>query len=97
MVAMLDISVPSPKATPVLIKRFPGTLKALISPGSTMNPREMAVLLEAPSPNQSKSFKKKPFGMPTREMRVVGFLPFPATAPISVSQASMKESIIDSE
>ena len=69
-------------------------LNALISPGSTMNPREIAVFLEAPSPNQSRSFKKNPFGIPTREMREIGFFPFPETALTSPSQALMKESII---
>jgi hypothetical protein len=61
-----------------------------------MNPREIAVFLEAPSPNQSRSFKKNPFGIPTREMREIGLLPFPETALTIASQAPMKESIIGS-
>jgi len=73
------------------------TLNALISPGSTMNPREMAVLREAPSPNQRRSFRKNPFGIPTREMREMGSLPFPETALTKASQAPIKESIIGAE
>jgi len=46
---------------------------ALISPGSTMNPRDIAVFFEPPSPNQSRSFKKNPFVIPTREMRDAGW------------------------
>jgi hypothetical protein len=61
-----------------------------------MNPREIAVFLEAPSPNQSRSFKKNPFGIPTREIREDGFLPLPETAVTNVSQAPIKESIIGS-
>jgi hypothetical protein len=61
-----------------------------------MNPLEIAVFLEAPSPNQSKSFKKNPFGIPTREIRETGLLPFPETALTSASQAPMNESIISS-
>jgi hypothetical protein len=62
-----------------------------------MNPRDIAVFLEAPSPNQSRSFKKNPFGIPTREIREVGLLPFPAATLTNVSQAAKKESIIDWE
>lgn len=35
-----------------------------------MNPRDTAVRSEAPSPNQSRSFKKKPLGIPSRLIRV---------------------------
>jgi hypothetical protein len=62
-----------------------------------MNPRDIAVFLEAPSPNQSRSFKKNPFGIPTREIREVGLLPFPEATLTNVSQAAKKESIIDWE
>jgi hypothetical protein len=73
------------------------TLKALISPGSTVNPREIVVFLEAPSPNQRRSFKKNPFGIPTREIREVGPGSFPETTLTSASQAPIKESIIGLE
>jgi hypothetical protein len=73
------------------------TLNALISPGSTMNPREIAVFFEPPSPNQSKSFKKNPFGIPARVIREVGPSPLPEAILTRVSQAPMSESIIDLE
>jgi len=61
-----------------------------------MNPREIAVFLAAPSPNQSKSFKKNPFGMPAREKREAE-PPRPVTRFRKVSQALRKESIIGLE
>src|SRR5258708_36604431 len=41
------------------------TLNAFISPGSTVNPLEIAVFLETTSPNQIRLLIKKPFGTPT--------------------------------
>src|SRR5271157_1068380 len=67
---------------------------ALISPGSTMNPRDIAVFFEPPSPNQSRSFKKKTFGIPTREMRDAGPTPLPEARLKMASKAPIKESII---
>ncbi len=43
------------------------TLNAFISPGSTVNPLEIAVFLETTSPNQIRLLIKKPFGMPSRD------------------------------
>src|SRR5208282_6107315 len=70
------------------------TLKALISPGSTMKPREIAVFFEEPSPNQIRSFRKKPFGIPTRETRDGRADFFPVNRLATVSQAPMIEAII---
>src|SRR5260221_8340690 len=52
------------------------TLNAVISPGSIMKPLETAVLFVAPSPNQRRSLRKNPLGMPIREIRVAGAIPF---------------------
>jgi hypothetical protein len=62
-----------------------------------MNPRDIAVFFEPPSPNQSRSFKKKPFGIPTREIREAGSSPLPDARLKTLSKAPMKESIIELE
>ena len=69
-------------------------LNALISPGSTVNPREIAVLRETPSPNQIRLLMKKPFGMPSRDTRLLRF-PFPPEAKSTIPvQASIMASIM---
>jgi hypothetical protein len=45
----------------------------------------------------SENSQRNPLGMPTREIREVGFLPFPETMLTSVSQAPMNVSIIGVE
>ena len=59
-----------------------------------MNPRDIAVFFEPLSPNQSRSFKKNPFGIPTRHMREAGPNPLPEARLKTASKTPMKESII---
>jgi hypothetical protein len=59
-----------------------------------MNPRETAVRFDAPSPNQIRSFKKNPFGIPLRTTRVARPEDLPAKRPTIDSHEWIIEAII---
>src|SRR5260370_36707369 len=70
----------SPRAASKYLSRSDRSLLASssmksISAGSTIKPRLTAVCSEPPSPNQSRSLRKNPFGMPSRLIRVEPLCP----------------------